>query len=151
MMGYSFIAVLCLALSGFLDTLDGSIARHTQRASPKGAALDIISDRVVEFVIILSLFLIDPASRALPSLFMLGSVLICITSFLIVGIFTQNESQKSFHYSPGLMERAEAFIFFAAMILFPLAFPVLSALFSLLVAITALIHIFQFFHQSDII
>lgn len=137
-------ALLCLILSGFLDTLDGSLARQEGKTSNVGAAMDIVSDRVVEFAIILGLFFVDPTSRALPCLMMVGSAFICVTSFLVVGIFTQNSSEKSFHYSPGMIERAEAFIFFAAMIIFPTAFMPLSILFSSLVMLTALIRMVQF-------
>lgn len=69
-------------------------------------------DRVVEFVVVLALWFVAPQQRGLWCLLMLGSMLLCITSFLVVGIFSENQSQKSFHYSSGLMERAEAFSFF---------------------------------------
>lgn len=141
-------AFVFLLLSGFLDTLDGSLARLTHSATAKGAALDIVSDRVVEFAVILGLFYIEPESRALPTLLMLGSVLICVTSFLIVGIFTENNSEKSFYYSRGLIERAEAFIFFGAMILFPSIFIYTAYLFTLLVLITALVRMIEFFNKE---
>ena len=48
----SFSAFVMLGFSGFLDTLDGSLARHLDKTSPKGTALDIVSDRIVEFAII---------------------------------------------------------------------------------------------------
>jgi phosphatidylglycerophosphate synthase len=137
-------AFIFLLLSGFLDTLDGSLARARGKSSPKGAAFDIISDRIVEVAIVLGLYMVDPTERALPSLLMLGSILICVTSFLIVGVFTENSSSKSFHYSPGLIERAEAFVFFGAMILIPSAFVMLAYLFSALVLLTALIRTVQF-------
>ncbi len=142
--GFPLLALFLLILSGFIDTLDGSLARLCAKASPKGAALDIVSDRVVEFAILLGVYSVDPASRSLPVILMLGSVMICVTSFLIVGMFTANDSQKSFHYSPGIMERAEAFIFFAAMILLPSTFVCLAILFSCLVFMTAAIRMFQF-------
>lgn len=141
---YSEYALIMLLLSGFLDTLDGSVARFKNQTTPFGAALDIMGDRVVEFSVILGLYLFQPEERSLNSLLMLGSILLCITSFLVVGVFTQNNTEKSFHYSPGLIERAEAFIFFSLMILFPFNFPVLSYLFSALVLFTALVRIRQF-------
>lgn len=142
--GFTWTALLSMLISGFLDTLDGSVARLQGSSSPKGAAIDIISDRAVELSILLGLFFIDPEARALPVLLMLGSVFLCVTSFLIVGVFTPNQSEKSFHYNPGLIERAEAFIFFAAMILFPSAFFFLSYLFTFLVFLTAFIRMIQF-------
>lgn len=109
---FPWIAFLALLLSGFLDTLDGSLARHLNLVSSKGAALDIVCDRIVEFAVIIGLFFVDANARAFPSLIMLGSILLCITTFLVVGIFVENQSMKSFFYSPGLIERGEAFIFF---------------------------------------
>lgn len=118
----SIVALCCLILSGFFDTLDGSLARHLEKATEEGAALDITADRVVEFAIVLGLFFVDPEKRALYCLLMLGSILFCITTFLIVGIFTQKETEKSFYYSPGIIERAEAFIFFCCDDTFPTIF-----------------------------
>ncbi|MDN3505230.1 MAG: CDP-alcohol phosphatidyltransferase family protein [Rhabdochlamydiaceae bacterium] len=142
--GYSYLACALLIFSGYLDTLDGSIARAFEKVSPSGAALDIFFDRCVEFAIILGLFYVNSQVRGALCLIMLGSILLCITSFLVVGIFEQNESEKSFHYSVGIMERTEAFIFFCAMILLPSLFVYLSITFSMLVLITALIRISQF-------
>ncbi len=138
-------ALFVLLLSGYLDTIDGSIARALKKESSKGAVLDIISDRVVEASCVFGLYLVDPASRATLSMLMLISILICVTSFLVVGIFTENDSMKSFHYSPGLMERAEAFIFFGAMMIFPTYFFALSSLFTFFVFFTAFVRIYQFF------
>lgn len=140
----TFLALFFLLLSGYFDTLDGTIARLSCKSSPQGAVLDIFCDRAVEFSIILGLFLVDPESRGFLSLMMLGSSLMCVTSFLTVGIFTKNESEKGFYYSPGLIERGEAFLFFIAMILFPSFFLVLALTFSFLVILTALIRIYEF-------
>lgn len=142
--GYPLFALIALALSGFFDTLDGALARSKNISSPKGAVLDITSDRAVEFCIILALYLVDPGQRALLSLLMLGSILLCITSFLVVGIFSRNTTEKSFYYSPGIMERLEAFIFFGLMMLFPAGFPILAILFTSLVFLTAFIRLKQF-------
>ena len=135
------LALFFLFCSGFLDTLDGSVARLENKTSNLGTVLDIVSDRIVECAVIIGLFLVEPTVRALPTLILLGSVLICVTSFLVVGIFTQNTSEKGFHYSPGLIERAEAFLFFALMILFPPFFIFLAYFFSFLVLLTALLRI----------
>ncbi len=137
-------SLICLLFSGYLDTLDGTLARLKNQSSPLGSALDIISDRVVEFSVILALFLFHPETRGIYSLLMLGSILICVTSFLVVGIFTENTGQKSFHYSSGLIERAEAFLFFSLMILFPGIFPLITLLFSSLVLLTAALRIYHF-------
>ena len=138
------LAVTFLFFSGFLDTLDGSIARYKGIPSNQGAMLDIISDRIVESAVIMGLYSVDPTSRGWLCLWMLSSVLICVTSFLVTGIFINQESEKSFYYSPGLMERTEAFIFFGLMILFPSAFTILSTLFALLVSLTGIKRMLDF-------
>ena len=141
-------AFIALITSGFFDTLDGSLARSQQATSNRGAVFDIIADRAVEWGVILGLYFYDP-SRSLLCLLMMGSILLCITSFLVVGMFQENTSEKSFHYSPGLMERAEAFIFFSLMILLPQFFTVLAILFVALVLLTAILRAYQFkSHQN---
>lgn len=142
------LALILLTLTGLFDTLDGTVARLFYQTSPYGTALDIIGDRIVEFAILLGLFLVSPEVRALDVLMMLGSILICVTSFLVVGIFSENCSHKSFHYSHGLMERPEAFVFFAAMIFFPDHFHILALFFSFLVILTAVIRMVEFKKSS---
>ncbi|MFZ0565347.1 MAG: CDP-alcohol phosphatidyltransferase family protein [Chlamydiales bacterium] len=141
-LGNSGIGLGLLLISGYLDTLDGTVARCKKQTSPFGTALDIVCDRVVEFAIVVSFYSLH--KTAYLSLFMLGSILICVTSFLIVGIFSENTTHKGFYYSPGLVERAEAFFLFALMICFPALFPLFAAIFSLLVFLTAGIHLLQF-------
>lgn len=149
--GYTFCAIAVLLVSGYLDTLDGTLARFQKTHSDVGSLLDLMTDRVVEFAAVLGFYLYNPEQHALAALLMLGSMLICITSFLAVGIFTANESHKSFHYSPGLMERAEAFIFFIVMALLPDHFIELAYAFSSLVLLTAIIRIYQFIKQYQLV
>jgi len=147
-MGAPYFAIFFLLFSGYCDTLDGSIARLSNKTSPFGATLDIVCDRVVEFSVIVALYSVDPASRSLTTLLMTGSVLLCVTSFLVVGIFEENESQKSFHYNPGIMERAEAFILFSLMILLPQFFTPLALLFIGLVLLTTVLRLSQFYKNE---
>lgn len=146
--GFSFLACACLAISGFFDTLDGSLARHLNRTSDPGALLDIACDRLVEFSVVVGLFLVAPQERALLCLFIMGSILFCITTFLVVAVFSQKHSEKSFYYSPGIMERSEAFVFFTAMILIPQAFSLLATSFVVLVFLTGILRIKQFTANS---
>lgn len=141
------LSLICLVISGFFDTLDGSIARFNQRTSAKGAALDITADRLVEFTVVFSLFWVNPQTRGVYCILMLGSILFCITTFLVVGIFSQNESNKSFYYSSGLVERAEAFVFFALMMAFPSLFIPCAILFTILVSLTGLLRLLEFLRR----
>lgn len=134
---HAIFACFLLLVSGYLDSLDGTLARLQSIQTNHGAMLDIMVDRIVEFGVIFGLFIIAPQERAVTSIWMLGSTLLCITSFLVVAIFTHNRSHKSFHYSVGLMERAEAFLFFMAMMLLPQWFNSLAWTYIGLVLLTA--------------
>lgn len=144
------IAITLLLISGFLDTLDGTVARLTDTTSNVGSVLDIVSDRIVELAAMIGLYFVDPLHRAFDVIFMLGSCYLCITCFLVVGIFSPNISKKGFHYSPGLIERAEAFLFFIVLILYPRYFSLLAYLFTGLVFLTSYLHIRQFLSFENI-
>jgi archaetidylinositol phosphate synthase len=137
MLGLPIFAIIALLISGYLDTLDGTLARMAGKVTSQGAVYDIMSDRIVEFAVILGLYAVDPLHRGSLTLIMMGSCFVCVTSFLIVGIFTPNDSQKSFHYSSGLIERTETFLFFMAMIWFPKHFALLAVVFTSLVLFTS--------------
>lgn len=139
-----WLAILLLLTSGYFDTIDGTIARNRNLCSDLGTLLDIVMDRLVECAVLLGIWLIAPNERSLLCLLMLSSILLCVTSFLTVGIFTENHSDKSFHYSPGMIERPEAFIFFILMLLFSDYFMMLAITFILLVLYTTLLRIYEF-------
>lgn len=145
MLKLPLIASLFLLVSGYLDTLDGSMSRLSGKTLPSGAVLDIVSDRIVEFAVILGLFAVDPEHRGLLSLLMLGCSYICVTSFLVVAIFVPNHTSKGFHYSSGIIERAEAFLFFLAMIWLPEYFAMLAVTYSGLVLLTSYLRVKEFF------
>lgn len=141
--GYIKLSLVLLWGSGFFDMLDGSIARYQNNTSSIGTVYDIVADRVVEFSVLLGLYFINQ-DQGLFIILMLGSILICVTTFLVVGIMTENQSNKGFHYSEGLMERVEAFIFFSLMIILPEFFKELSVVFIALVLYTAVTRILEF-------
>lgn len=146
---HQYVAVIILLISGYLDTLDGSLARFYNLTSKIGGALDIVTDRIVECSVMLALFLFDP-SRGIFCVLMLIANLICITSFLVVAIFVEQSSNKSFFYHDGLMERAEAFAFYIAMILLPQYFIALAVTYCILVFLSAFLHLkFFYFWQKD--
>jgi len=145
--GHIYWAVGCLLLSGLCDVLDGTVARLTNNSSPLGAVLDIFCDRVVELAVVFGLFAYEPHTRAWAVLLMLGTIFLCVTSFLVVGVFTQNHSGKGFHYSEGLINRPEAFGFFVVMMLFPQQFFAIALIFAGLVLLTALCRLYAFFKQ----
>jgi len=107
------IGLILFVLSGFMDMIDGAVARATNSMSSKGAFIDGVLDRYVELLLILGLtiyvgrtvFLSVP-SEAWMVLLLFGAVM---TSFVRAyadhrGIVKDPAQQKRMG---GLLERAE--------------------------------------------
>ena len=131
------LGVVILWLSGFLDSVDGEIARKENNPTAWGTVLDITFDRLVEIGIIIVLGLKYPESR-MALIFLSTSIITSMTVFLTVGGLSDRESEKSFYYQAGLMERTEGFIMFSLMILFNKYLLGFTILYGVLVIITAL-------------
>ena len=117
-MNNTILALILLLSSGLCDILDGILAREQGGGTSLGTLMDITFDRVVEVSIILALGFVYPHAM-FTMMLLLASIVVCISTFLVVGIIVNKESHKSFFYSPGLMERTEAFILFILLIVFP--------------------------------
>lgn len=114
---HPWIAVGMLWLSGFLDAVDGSMARLQNQATSWGTLLDITFDRIVELSVIIGLAIRFPHVQ-LWLLLLTASIVFSMTIFLTVGALSEKKGMKSFYYQAGLAERTEGFILFTAMILF---------------------------------
>ncbi|MDA8236039.1 MAG: CDP-alcohol phosphatidyltransferase family protein [Clostridia bacterium] len=110
-----YLALMFLWMSGFLDAVDGTMARFHQ-PSPWGTVMDVTFDRLVEISIILGLAFRFPEA-ALALLLLSVSIIISMTVFLTVGAVSEKKGQKSFYYQAGLAERTEGFIMFSLMII----------------------------------
>ncbi|ALS78726.1 CDP-alcohol phosphatidyltransferase family protein [Planococcus kocurii] len=111
-----FWAVVVLWFSGYLDVVDGTMARKT-KPSAWGTLLDISFDRLVEISVILGLAFRFPDSMW-ALLLLSASIIVAMTVFLTVGALVDKEGMKSFYYQAGLAERTEGFILFTLMIVF---------------------------------
>jgi CDP-diacylglycerol--glycerol-3-phosphate 3-phosphatidyltransferase len=131
------IAVTLLWISGFLDAVDGEMARVSNTSTPWGTLMDITFDRLVEIGVILAIALKEPQFR-LELLFLTAAIILSMTIFLTVGALSQIKGSKSFYYHAGVAERTEGFIFFTLMILIPVHIRLITSIFFILIAITAL-------------
>jgi archaetidylinositol phosphate synthase len=147
---FSIIACVAIIISGYIDNLDGALAASRRQTTNTGALFDVTVDRLVEFSVILGLYLYNPDPRGFLCILMLGSMLICITTFLGTGIFSINDSEKSFKYNKGLIERTETFILFILLILLPEYFVILSLLYTVLILLTACLRIKSFIKEEKI-
>ncbi len=140
----AILATVALFIAGYLDVVDGSLARSRHCQSNYGSAADIIADRFVEACAVIALFVVAPMQRGSLCLYLLTSFYLCISAFLVIAIFTANQSAKSFHYHIGFIERAEVLIFIGLMLCLPTWFRPLAITLTILVTLTAVIHLWQF-------
>ena len=131
------IAVTLLWVSGYLDAVDGAMARRSNSSSSFGTLLDIVSDRIVEVSIVLVLGLKFVDVRYNLIVFTV-CILMSMTIFLTVGALSEKKGVKSFYYQAGVAERSEGFIFFSLMILIPSYLGIITNIFSILIIITAI-------------
>ncbi len=111
-------ALLVLTISGLLDILDGTVARLTNNSQKIGAYIDLLSDRMVEACVILG-FAIYAPQHYLAYIVFLVAVLFHFSTFVVAATLFPNMGKKSMHYDQSIVERAEAFIIFSFMLLFP--------------------------------
>ena len=130
-------AVILLWVSGYLDAVDGAMARKSDSSSSFGTLLDIVSDRIVEvsIVLVLGLKFIDVRYNLI---ILTVCILMSMTIFLTVGALSEKKGVKSFYYQAGVAERSEGFIFFSLMILIPSYLGIITNIFSVLIIITAI-------------
>ena len=129
-------AVILLWVSGYLDAVDGAMARKSNSSPSFGTLLDIVSDRIVEvsIVLVLGLKFIDVRYNLI---ILTVCILMSMTIFLTVGALSEKKGVKSFYYQAGVAERSEGFIFFSLMILIPSYLGIITNIFSVLIIITA--------------
>ncbi|WP_240377605.1 CDP-alcohol phosphatidyltransferase family protein [Bacillus piscicola] len=133
-LGQPYIAVMALWLSGFLDAVDGAIARQT-KPSLWGTLLDILFDRVVELSVIIGIaFRFPEAMWAL--LLLTSAIVLSMTVFLTVGALADKSGVKSFYYQAGLAERSEGFILLSLMMLFHSQLIIFTLLFFFMILFT---------------
>jgi len=146
-------AAILMFISFFFDALDGTLARLKQ-PTVFGGILDIFCDRTVEVFIIISIISTKPLELMWPGIFSLGSIVLCITMFLLVGsaieVESLEETKKVIYYRHGLMERSETFFFlFLMTVVIPFR-TILLWIFSILVLITALLRLKDAFRILDV-
>ncbi len=137
-LGYNIHALVLLWLSGIFDVLDGTVARLTGKSSNLGAYLDLVFDRLVEGLIILGFYFFMPQFALSYLIFFVGMVF-NFSTFMLAGTLFKNSGNKSMHYDVGIVERTECFIFFSAMMVFPLYIPYILNLFNALMILTGII------------
>lgn len=133
---YTLLAIMLLWLSGFLDAVDGAMARLT-RPSEWGTVMDVTFDRIVEISVILGLAFRFPEYNW-AFLLLSVSIILSMTVFLTVAAVSEKKGIKSFYYQAGLAERTEGFIMFSLMMALTNYLLELTLAFTVMILVTAL-------------
>jgi phosphatidylglycerophosphate synthase len=139
--------LVLLLLSRLLDGLDGAVARASQ-PTDRGGFLDITLDFLFYAAIPLAFAFADPVRNALPAAVLLASFIGTGSSFLAFAAIAEKRGLtdtalpgKSFYFLGGLTEATETITAFAAMCLWPQAFPAIAWGFAALCVITIALRI----------
>lgn len=140
--GIFTLALMLIAANRIADGMDGALAR-LRGPTDRGAFLDIALDFAFYALVPLGFALHDPANNALPAAILIASFVGTGSSFLAFAVIAARRNltaplfpNKGLYYLGGLTEGAETIAVFAAMCLWPAAFPVLAVLFAALCAVT---------------
>lgn len=141
-LGHPLAGLALMALGRLADGLDGAIARLTTPTA-RGAFLDIALDFLFYASVPLAFALADPARNALAAAVLLAAFIGTGSSFLGFAVLAERHGlssaaypQKGFYYLGGLTEGTETLLCFAAMCLWPAAFPLLAYGFAVLCGLT---------------
>jgi len=115
-----FLGFLFFFISGFLDAIDGAVARVTRSSSKLGGYLDGIIDRIVEAFLLIGLLLFNlpgfyvygywlPSYLLIALLLFFGSALVSYSRAYASqkGVIV---SEKILEWMPGILERTERLI-----------------------------------------
>jgi CDP-diacylglycerol---glycerol-3-phosphate 3-phosphatidyltransferase len=126
------LAVFGVILTGVPDILDGTVARHSGKASPRGAFFDSVCDRVSDAVLLGGVaWFLAGESAYLPML-----AFAAVSLSMLISYERAKAEGLGFHAKGGLMERAERLVLLAVGLAFDVLVPVLWVM-VVLSAITA--------------
>lgn len=136
--GNAAVGVALLWLSGFLDALDGTIARKTNSSSGIGTLMDILFDRIVEIAMLLAIeCMTNSVNIGIYISIVLSAIIISMTIFLTVGALAEKSGNKSFYYQAGLAERTEGFIMISLAAILPDLREIILLVFAAMMLFTA--------------
>lgn len=119
------ITVFILLLSCYCDSLDGSIARYNEVDSKGGQRLDMICDHIINFLVIIGIFLVDPGQRLWWLTIMLSFYVLYAVMFFGFAPWFFRVPVGFFLKSQGAVGRVEFMIFLCLFILLPSLFSML--------------------------
>ena len=141
--GHLGLAVLGIVLTGVPDILDGTVARQSGKASPRGAFFDSVCDRVSDAVLLGGVAWYLARDSAYTPMLAFAAVALS----MLISYERAKAEGLGFSAKGGLMERAERLVLLAVGLTFDVLVPVLWVLVALS-AFTALHRFFKVWLQA---
>ena len=119
--GHLLLGFFGVILTGLPDLLDGTVARYSGKAGPRGAFFDSVADRVSDALLFggVAWYLADEG-RYLPVL-----VLAVLALSMLITYERARAESLGFSARGGLMERAERMVFLSIGLLFDILVPMM--------------------------
>jgi phosphatidylinositol phosphate synthase len=138
------LAVVGVLLTGVPDILDGSVARHSGKAGPRGAFFDSVCDRVSDAVLLggVAWYLAGEGSH-LPLL-----AFAAVALSMLISYERAKAEGLAFSARGGLMERAERLVLLGIGLAFDVLIPVLWIMVALM-AVTAVHRFVKVWNQAS--
>ena len=115
--GEFLYSAILLAITSFVDVIDGAVARATKKASAFGAYLDATVDRIIEFVTVLGFLMIGYPDFILPMSVWLMSLLFSSVMITFVKAAAFEKGLVKSELKGGLLEHPDRMLFFIAILL----------------------------------
>jgi CDP-diacylglycerol---glycerol-3-phosphate 3-phosphatidyltransferase len=141
------LALLFLILAGVTDVLDGTVAKASGTASPRGAFFDSVADRVSDALFFGGIAWYFAATR--PGLLVMLPMAVMATSLLISYERAKAESM-GLSAKGGIMERAERMILLGVGLLFEVLLVPVLVLMLVLTAFTAVQRFAKVWRQASV-
>lgn len=142
--GHFVWAVVGVIATGVPDILDGTVARHSGRAGPRGAFLDSVSDRVSDAVMFGGVaWYLTGEGEFLPVL-----AFAAVALSMLISYERAKAESLGFSAKGGIMERAERMVLLSVGLAFSILVPVLW-LMVVLMAITAIHRFVKVWQQAS--
>jgi len=142
-LGLTALALVPLALSRLFDGLDGAVARAT-RKTDFGGTLDFACDVAFYGAVPFAFVVLDPGANGVAGAFLLVTFYVNAATFLGYAVLAERHRMvsrrhgaKTLYFTGGLAEGAETIAVFAAMCLWPAAFPWIAWGFGVVCLVTA--------------
>jgi CDP-diacylglycerol--glycerol-3-phosphate 3-phosphatidyltransferase len=119
--GHLVWGVVGVVLAGLFDLLDGTVARRTGQASPRGSFFDSVADRVSDAALLVGVaWYLGRESPYLPTL------AFCVAALSMVVSYERAKAESlGLQAKGGLMERAERFVLLSIGLAFDILVPIL--------------------------